>query len=89
MSAQVVSLRLVTAGGDILTLSEGDDYLAARVSIGALGVISQVTLRVVPLFTLHRDDELRPLADTLERLDEQVDGNDHFEFFVFPTAIRR
>ncbi|AGZ48862.1 D-arabinono-1,4-lactone oxidase [Mycobacterium kansasii] len=92
VSAQVVSLRLVTAGGDILTLSEGDDYLAARVSIGALGVISQVTLRVVPLFTLHRDDELRPLADTLERLDEQVDGNDHFEFFVFPygdTALTR
>ncbi|ETZ99487.1 D-arabinono-1,4-lactone oxidase family protein [Mycobacterium kansasii 824] len=83
---------MVTAGGDILTLSEGDDYLAARVSIGALGVISQVTLRVVPLFTLHRDDELRPLADTLERLDEQVDGNDHFEFFVFPygdTALTR
>lgn len=92
VSAQVVSLRLVTAGGDILTLSEGDDYLAARMSIGALGVISQVTLRVVPLFTLHRDDELRPLADTLERLDEQVDGNDHFEFFVFPygdTALTR
>ncbi|VBA53271.1 L-gulono-1,4-lactone dehydrogenase [Mycobacterium attenuatum] len=86
VSAQVVSLRLVTASGDVLTLSDGDDYLAARVSIGALGVISQVTLRVVPLFTLHRDDELRPLADTLDRLDEQVDGNDHFEFFVFPYA---
>ncbi|ETW21714.1 D-arabinono-1,4-lactone oxidase [Mycobacterium gastri] len=92
VSAQVVSLRLVTASGDILTLSEGDDYLAARVSIGALGVISQVTLKVVPLFTLHRDDELRPLADTLERLDEHVDNNDHFEFFVFPygdTALTR
>ncbi|ORB82528.1 oxidoreductase [Mycobacterium kansasii] len=86
VSAQVVSLRLVTASGDVLTLSDGDDYLAARVSIGALGVISQVTLKVVPLFTLHRDDELRPLADTLDRLDEQVDGNDHFEFFVFPYA---
>ncbi|BBX73517.1 L-gulono-1,4-lactone dehydrogenase [Mycobacterium shinjukuense] len=86
VSAQIVSLRLVTAGGEVLTLSEGDDYLAARVSIGALGVISQVTLKVVPLFTLHRDDELRPLATTLQRLDEYVDGNDHFEFFVFPYA---
>ncbi|BBX96429.1 D-arabinono-1,4-lactone oxidase [Mycobacterium lacus] len=92
VSAQIVSLRLITAGGDILSLSEGDDYLAARVSIGALGVISQVTLRVVPLFTLHRKDERRPLAETLERLDEHVDGNDHFEFFVFPygdTALTR
>lgn len=86
VSAQITALRLVTAAGDILTLSEGDEYLAARVSIGALGVISQVTLRVVPLFTLHRTDEVLPLTTTLERLDELVDGNDHFEFFVFPHA---
>lgn len=86
LSARLVSLRLVTAGGDIVTLSEGDDYLAARVSLGALGVISQVTVQTVPLYTLHRSDELRPLTQTLERLDEYVEGNDHFEFFVFPYA---
>lgn len=86
VSANIVSLRLVTASGEVLSLSEGDDYLAARVAIGALGIISQVTMRVVPLFTLHRSDEKRPLADTLDRLDESVEGNDHFEFFVFPYA---
>lgn len=86
LSARIVSLRLVTAGGEVLSLSEGDDYLAARVSLGALGVISQVTLQTVPLFTLHRHDQRRSLAQTLERLDEFVDGNDHFEFFVFPYA---
>lgn len=92
VSAQIVSARLVTAGGEVLEVSEGDDYLAARVSLGALGVISQVTLKVVPLFTVHREDELRPLAKTLEHLDEYVDDNDHFEFFVFPygeTALTR
>lgn len=86
LSANIVSLRLVTAGGEVLSLSEGDDYLAARVAVGALGIISQVTLRVAPLFTLHRRDEKRPLAETLDRLDELVEGNDHFEFFVFPYA---
>lgn len=86
LSARIVSLRLVTVGGEVLSLSEGDDYLAARVSLGALGVISQVTLQTVPLFTLHRHDQRRSLAQTLERLDEFVDGNDHFEFFVFPYA---
>lgn len=86
LSARIVSLRLVTASGEIMTLSEGSDYLAARVSLGALGVISQVTVQTVPLYTLHRSDELRPLPQTLQRLDEYVDGNDHFEFFVFPYA---
>ncbi|OBK10405.1 D-arabinono-1,4-lactone oxidase [Mycobacterium asiaticum] len=95
ISAQIVSARLVTADGDVLNVSEGsgqDDYLAARVSLGALGVISQVTLKVVPLFTLHRKDELRPLITTLECLDADVDANDHYEFFVFPygdTALVR
>ncbi len=88
LSARVVSLRLVTASGEVLELSDGDDYLAARVSVGALGVVSQVTVQTVPLYTLHRRDEPRPLAETLDRLDEHVDGNDHFEFFVFPYADR-
>jgi FAD-linked oxidoreductase len=95
IAAQIVSARLVTAAGDVLEVSEGSDvdtYLAARVSLGALGIISQLTLKVVPLFTLHREDELRPLTTTLDRLDADVDGNDHFEFFVFPygdTALTR
>ena len=61
-------------------------------SLGALGVISQVTVQTVPLYTLHRRDERRALSETLEHLDEYVDGNDHFEFFVFPygeTALTR
>jgi L-gulonolactone oxidase len=92
LSARIVSLRLATAGGDVVDVSDGDDYLAARVSLGALGVISRVTVQAVPLYTLHRRDERRRLGDTLERLDEYVDGNDHFEFFVFPhtdTALTR
>lgn len=92
VSAQIVSARLVTATGEVVEVSDGDDLLAARVSLGALGVVSQVTLKVVPLFTLHRADELRPLSKTLERLEADVDGNDHFEFFVFPygdTALTR
>ncbi|OSC39661.1 D-arabinono-1,4-lactone oxidase [Mycobacterium decipiens] len=92
LSARIVALRLVTAGGDVLELSEGDDYLGARVSLGALGVISQVTVQTVPLYTLHRRDERRSVTETLDRLDEFVDGNDHFEFFVFPygdTALTR
>jgi L-gulono-1,4-lactone dehydrogenase len=90
LSARIAALRLVTATGDIVTLSKDstaadfDAYLAARVSLGALGVISAVTVQTVPLFTLTRTDEKRGLAETLDRLDEYVDDSDHFEFFVFP-----
>ena len=56
----------------------------ARVSLGALGAIAEVTLRCVPAFTLHAVDAPLPLADVLERFEELALGNDHFEFFVFP-----
>jgi L-gulono-1,4-lactone dehydrogenase len=84
ISSQVTAVRLVTATGDLVELREGDDLLAARVSLGALGAISAVTLRCVPAFTIHRVDRPLPLDDVLARLDEHVDSNDHFELFVFP-----
>jgi L-gulono-1,4-lactone dehydrogenase len=87
LSAQVAGLRLVTGTGDVIDLDSGSDadaYCAARVSFGSLGIVVAVTLRCVPLFTLHRVDEPRPLEDVLRNFDEVVDGNDHFEFFVFP-----
>jgi L-gulonolactone oxidase len=95
ISAQIAGLRLVTAAGEAIELSAESDleaYLAARVSIGALGVISAVTIQCVPLYTLHRRDEPHPLGETLDRLDEHNSDNDHFEFFVFPytkTALTR
>jgi L-gulonolactone oxidase len=84
LSAQVTRLRLITAAGEALELGEGDDLSAGRVSLGALGAISAVTLRCVPAFTIHRIDEPRPLDDVLASFDELVDGSDHFELFVFP-----
>jgi FAD-linked oxidoreductase len=92
ISAQVAGIRLVTATGEVVELSEGDDLRAARVSLGSLGAISAVTIRCVPLFCLRRIDEPQPLEDMLERFDEHAGANHHFEFFVFPysdTALVR
>ncbi len=91
LSAQVVGLRLVTADGEVRELSEeadADAWRAARVGLGALGVITRVTLRCVPLFTLERLDLPRDLDETLAKLDELVASNDHFEFYGFPYTGR-
>jgi len=84
LSGQVVGVRLVAGAGEIVDIRDGDDLRAARVSLGALGVVSAVTLRCLPAFTIHRVDEPRPLDDVLSRLDELVDGHDHWEAFVLP-----
>jgi len=87
ISAQVAELVLVLADGSSLRCAPDADpevFRAARVSLGALGVIAEVTLRCVPAFTLRGVDTPRPLAQTLDRFEERSLGNDHFEFYVFP-----
>ncbi len=88
LSSRVVGVRLVDGGGELRELSDGDELRAARVSLGALGAISAVTLRCVPAFTIHRLDDPRSLDDVLPRLDELVDANDHWEAFVMPYTRR-
>jgi L-gulono-1,4-lactone dehydrogenase len=84
LSAQVAGVRLVTGAGELRDIRDGDELRAVRVSLGALGAISAVTLRCVPAFTIHRIDELRPLDEVLPRLDELVDAHDHWEAFTLP-----
>jgi L-gulonolactone oxidase len=92
LAARVEAARLVTASGEVLELpassvggdADPDALRAARVSLGALGIVSELTLRAVPLFTLHRRDAPRPLEETLDRLDELAAAADHFELFAFP-----
>ncbi len=89
ISSQVAGLKLVLADGSTLECDaerEPEVFRAARVGLGALGVVAEVTLRCVPAFTLRGIDEPAPLAQTLERFEELALGNDHFEFFVFPHA---
>ncbi len=88
LSSRVVGVRLVDGSGEPRELTGGDDLRAARVSLGALGAISAVTLRCVPAFTIHRLDEPRSIDDVLPRLDELVDANDHWEAFVMPYTRR-
>jgi L-gulono-1,4-lactone dehydrogenase len=86
LSAQVRALRLVTAAGEVLDLDGGEDLLAARVALGVLGIVTEVTLQTVPAFTLRGVDAPAPLAEVLDELDARADGHRHFEFFVFPHA---
>ncbi|MFP8871612.1 MAG: FAD-binding protein, partial [Myxococcota bacterium] len=57
MSTAVRSMRIVLASGDVLECSsdvEPEIFKAARVSLGAFGVISEVELQLVPAYRLHQ-----------------------------------
>ncbi|GAB3866457.1 L-gulono-1,4-lactone dehydrogenase [Nocardioides maradonensis] len=81
----VASLELVTADGSVVEVT-GDDLRAARVSVGALGVVTAYTLRTVPAFRLRERRGRLPLAEILRDVDGYADSSDHVEFFVFPHS---
>lgn len=85
LATLVESLELVTATGEIVEMT-GDDLRAARVSVGALGVVTAYTLRTVPAFRLRERRDRMPLDRVLRDFDALAAGSDHFEFFVFPHA---
>jgi FAD-linked oxidoreductase len=82
LATQVVGLELVAADGSVV--SDSETAAVARVGLGALGVLSKVTLQCVPAFRLHAVEEPMRFGPLLDRLDEHVDGNDHFECFYVP-----
>jgi FAD-linked oxidoreductase len=85
IATSVVGVQLVTAAGDVLEIDEDHEWFgASRVTLGALGIVTEVTLQCVPAFLLHAREEPMALPEVLGRVDELVDDNDHFEFYWFP-----
>ncbi|MCO7221658.1 D-arabinono-1,4-lactone oxidase [Klenkia sp. PcliD-1-E] len=86
LATQVRALQLVTADGTVLDCSADqhpDVFSAARLGLGALGVLSTVTLQAVPAFALAMVEQPMPLAEVLADLDGFMTSADHVEFHWF------
>lgn len=87
IASQIVGFELATAAGELVTCSADDDpelFHCGRVGLGALGVVTRVTLECVDAFRLHAVEEAMRVDEIASRLDELVAANDHFEFFYVP-----
>ena len=87
LAGQVVAMTMVNGNGEIVecsATSHSDVFEAGRVSVGALGVVSQYTLQVVPSFRLRALEQPMRLDDVLENAHDLSATNDHFEFFWIP-----
>lgn len=96
LSTFVTALRLVTAEGRTIECSAEHDpelLAAARVGLGALGIISRITLQCSPAVPMHAVEMPMRLDAVLDRFEEYVAGDDHFQFFWFPrtdwTIVKR
>lgn len=87
LATQVVGLTLVSGTGELIRIDEeqSSELLpAARVGLGALGIIVEVTLQCVSGFAIHAIERVEPIDDVVAMFDERCTHTDHFEFFWFP-----
>ncbi|MEP9384866.1 D-arabinono-1,4-lactone oxidase [Nocardioides cheoyonin] len=91
LATQVRGLELLLADGSTLvcTPEQNPDVLdLARVGLGALGIVTAVTLQTEPLFALTAREGGGELTDVMAAYDDHADGTDHFEFYWFPHTTR-
>jgi FAD-linked oxidoreductase len=87
IATQIAALELVLADGSLVSCSPTERpelFEAARIGLGALGVLSTVTLRCEPAFVLAADERPEPIDALLEQFDHLADTHDHVEFHWFP-----
>ncbi len=83
----VKALRLATVDGNILecdATKNADIYEAARVSLGVLGIITQVRLNTVPNRRVHRRVWVESFEETLAKAEERWNAHRNFEFYAVP-----
>ncbi len=90
LSTQVVGLKVVTAEGKLMTVTDKQQHLltALRMSYGVLGVLYEITLRVRPMATFtasHRSMDIATFADVASRLAQADVGQ---KFYVLPYRDR-
>ena len=91
IAAAVCGLTLVLADGSTLDCSaeaEPEVFAAARVGLGALGVLTEVELQCVPAFRLHAKEGGSSLSAMLPRLQDEADAHDHLDLMWFPHSDR-
>ncbi|CAM1369446.1 FAD-linked oxidoreductase [Tenacibaculum sediminilitoris] len=87
ISNQVIGLRFVNGKGEIIecsTIKNTELFKAAQVSLGCLGIITEITLQCVPTYKLKLQNKKEKLSDVLATLNERNSQNRNFEFYWIP-----
>lgn len=92
LSGMVAGVRLMTVDGETLELSakDGDLFRAACASLGALGIVTELTFQNVAAYRLQDETRVMGLRDAMDLMEREHDKVRNLEFFAFPrgeTAI--
>jgi len=87
VSQSVVRLKVIDGKGEVHKCEPGDDLFRAAIGgIGAVGIISEVTIQGVSRFNVEQKVETADLRYVEKNLDRLLAENDHFSLYLFPFS---
>jgi FAD/FMN-containing dehydrogenase len=91
ISAAVEAMRVVTADGSVIELNSSTPELlrAGRISLGMLGVVTQLTFALEPAYDLREHAPFMTVEETLDSWDELLAQHRHFSFYYLVNPASR
>jgi hypothetical protein len=89
VSETIVDLKIIDSSGQTKTVGPADDLFRAAIGgVGAIGVISEVTVQAVDRFNVEQKFEISDLSYVESHLDELLEKNDHLSLYLFPFTTK-
>lgn len=88
-SATLEGARLVDGTGQLVEVTRQaapDELAALQTSIGMLGIMTELTVKVTPAYHLRARTDVLPFAEVLETFEHDIDAYRHYGLFWMPTA---
>ncbi len=87
VAEMVVGLKIIDGKGEIHECVPTDELFRAAIGgIGAVGIITEVTVQAVDKFNVEQIFELRDFAEVRNNLDKMLAENEHLSLYIFPFA---
>ena len=89
VSNQIKEITLLTANADVIVCSESinsDIFKAAQISLGTLGIITEIKLQLLPAYKLKYVKGKTTLDECLYNIENYKTENRNFEFYWFPNT---
>jgi len=87
IATSVTEIQLVLASGDAVTAStsqNADIFKAVLCSMGCLGIITAVSMRVSEAYDLHAKEKPSTLSTSLQNMSADLKSNPWYRFWWFP-----
>lgn len=90
LATMITAAVLVTGDGSVLRVSDTENaelLPAVRLGLGALGILVELELQLVPAYLLHAVEHPEPF-EVIDEFRARVENADHFELYWWPHTDR-